>query len=163
MSDLYVMRMPDGHWVKRDDSTGPMSTGGYPYPVDDLDRATRWTSVEDALKYMGVMKEPWTVHKLTLSTVEVTVTPLMKAKATGDDEYLEYLRLQRKYGDVDEKCPFDKSWVGKCKKTPEIGEIYCDEHKDSKCFKCGAQATRDCDHTGQFVCGVPMCDQHRHH
>lgn len=160
---IYVLRAPDGEWVKRDDSTGPMSSGGYPYKVPGLARATQWDSIEDALKYRHMFKsEGWTLHLLTLSTVEVAITPLMEAKASGDDEYIEYLRLKRKFGEIDEECPFIRSWVGKCKKTPDVGEIYCPEHVESKCFQCGGQATRDCEHTTQFVCGVPMCAEHRH-
>jgi len=163
--EIYVLQYASGEWVKRDDSTGPMSTGGYPFPTDELRRATQWTSVEDALKYRGIVgkNEGWTLHRLTFNTVPVTITSLMEAKANGDEEYLNYLRLKRKFGEVDEECPFIVSWVGKCKQVPDVGEIYCPKHKNEKCFKCGAQATRDCDHTGQFVCGVPMCDEHKHH
>lgn len=165
MSDkTYVMRYPDGKWVQRDDSTGPMSSGGYPMRVSELRRATQWSDIEEALKYRHMFKsEGWTLHLLTFSTAEITITPLMEAKASGDDEYLEYLRLKRKFGEVDEQCPFDRAWIGKCKKTPEVGEIFCPEHADMKCGQCGAQATRDCAATiGAFVCGGPLCAEHSH-
>lgn len=160
---IYVMKYPDGKWVRRDDSSGPMSTGGYPFPTDDLRLATQWTSIDGALKYKGTCKEPWTLHMLTMSTIEIPITPAMEAKATGDTEFIEFLRLKRKYGEYDEQCPFIKSWVGKCKVEPEIGELYCPTHKDAKCGTCGAQATHDCEATiGAFVCGGMLCAEHRH-
>lgn len=30
------------------------------------------------------------------------------------------------------------------------------------CGSCGAPATHDCDETGQFVCGVPLCGECEH-
>lgn len=54
-------------------------------------------------------------------------------------------------------CNFLEAWVGKCKnKNP------CSKHKDWTCFECGRKATRSCSHTSQFVCGIPMCDIHKH-
>lgn len=159
---VYVMQYPDGKWVQRDDSTGPMSTGGYPFPVDDLLRATQWKVKEEALRYRGVTKEDWKVFFIDLVPVEDTVTPYEVAKASGDKEYEEYLRLARKFGTMSETCPFVIGWVGQCKKGVEAGEIYCEKHREEKCFSCKGQATRDCSHAGQFVCGMPMCDRHTH-
>ena len=34
----------------------------------------------------------------------------------------------------------------------------CDEHKKMKCCVCGEQATHECNYTGQFVCGSPLCN-----
>lgn len=48
---VYVLKYKDGRYVKRDDSTGPMSTGGYPFPVDSVDDATKWDTPEDAARY----------------------------------------------------------------------------------------------------------------
>jgi len=54
-------------------------------------------------------------------------------------------------------CPFVVAWRGRCNdKADETG--LCEHHRAMKCSSCGAQATHDCDHTGQFVCGVPLCD-----
>lgn len=161
---LYVMQYPDGSWVQRDDSSGPMSTGGYPFPVKELSKATVWDSKEKALKYRATGRENFTLHRLTLATKEETITPIDEAEARGDEEFKEYQRLAKKFGikGVGE-CPFVEAWVGKCKKAPEIGELYCDRHKDMKCYRCGAQATSNCAHAGQFVCGTPMCDIHTHH
>jgi hypothetical protein len=35
---------------------------------------------------------------------------------------------------------------------------YCEEHSKVKCGSCGAQATHQCEETGQFVCGCPLCN-----
>ena len=48
---VYVLKYKDGRYVKRDDSTGPMSTGGYPFPVDSVDDATKWDTPEGAARY----------------------------------------------------------------------------------------------------------------
>lgn len=56
-------------------------------------------------------------------------------------------------------CKFDIAWVGKCK---EEGEPFCAKHVEKVCSSCGAQATRECGETGQFVCGAPLCDDCEH-
>lgn len=53
-------------------------------------------------------------------------------------------------------CKFDLAWRGPCK-APCDGDV-CEQHAKVKCCVCGAQATNECDHTGQFVCGSPLCD-----
>jgi hypothetical protein len=59
------------------------------------------------------------------------------------------------------KCKFDKAWIGKCnEEADESG--FCEEHRVVKCCSCGAQATRDCPETSQFVCGAPLCDDCEH-
>lgn len=54
-------------------------------------------------------------------------------------------------------CGFLMSWVGHCKEPKP-----CAKHKDLTCSSCGVPATHDCDSTGQFVCGVPLCDECGH-
>lgn len=54
------------------------------------------------------------------------------------------------------ECRFSKAWIGFCKK-PTDGEV-CEEHAKVKCCVCGEQATSECAHTAQFVCGAPLCD-----
>lgn len=160
------MQYADGAWVQRDDSTGPMSTGGYPMKVTHLSKATVWDDKMDALKYRHTSREygPWTIHLLELNAIPEIITPAEEAEASGDKEFAEYQRLAKKYGMTGTgECPFVEAWVGKCKKTPEIGEQFCERHKGEKCFKCKRQATKNCGHTSQFVCGVPECDQHSHH
>lgn len=57
-------------------------------------------------------------------------------------------------------CKFSRAWIGPCKEDTN-GE-YCEEHTKLKCSSCGAQATRDCAETMQFVCGAPLCDDCEH-
>ncbi len=52
-------------------------------------------------------------------------------------------------------CTFDLAWRGPCKAACE-GSV-CTQHAAVKCCVCGEQATHECNHTGQFVCGVPLC------
>ena len=61
----------------------------------------------------------------------------------------------------DVTCCFDKAWIGKCKK-PADDSNFCEEHKEIKCCSCGEKATRECDETGQFICGYPLCDNCEH-
>ena len=53
-------------------------------------------------------------------------------------------------------CDFSVAWVGKCKSESE--NKFCEKHEKVKCCVCGSQATGECCHTGQFVCGAPLCD-----
>jgi hypothetical protein len=53
-------------------------------------------------------------------------------------------------------CTYSRAWIGKCgKPTDATGR--CSEHEKMKCTSCGAQADGECDYTGQFVCGAPLC------
>ena len=54
------------------------------------------------------------------------------------------------------ECKFNLACRGPCKAACE-GEV-CSTHASIKCSVCGAQATSECDHIGQFVCGAPLCD-----
>ncbi len=55
------------------------------------------------------------------------------------------------------QCKFQISWVGRCKGEVMADEL-CSTHIDVSCVVCNQQAVRECDHTGQFVCGAPLCD-----
>ncbi len=57
MKDLFVLMYNDGKFVQRDDSTGPMATGGYPFRVDDIEDATTWDSAAKAAEY--AMTSDW--------------------------------------------------------------------------------------------------------
>ena len=59
------------------------------------------------------------------------------------------------------ECGFDEAWRGKCKEPAEEG-CRCDKHKDEVCASCGTPATHSCYETGQFVCGVSLCDDCEH-
>lgn len=54
------------------------------------------------------------------------------------------------------KCKFDIAWVGRCNAVTSQGD-FCDTHLQKKCWVCGSQADHECSHTGQFVCGAPLC------
>lgn len=53
-------------------------------------------------------------------------------------------------------CKFDKAWIGACG-LEVVQDGYCEKHSEEKCCVCKEQATHDCEHTGQFVCGYPLC------
>ncbi len=59
-------------------------------------------------------------------------------------------------------CKFNKAWIGLCGKEPVNERGMCPEHAVKKCVSCGKPATRECSHTGQFVCGYSLCDDCRH-
>ena len=54
------------------------------------------------------------------------------------------------------ECTYIMAWRGHCQAVCD-GEL-CVEHLKRKCVSCGEQATNECNHTGQFVCGAPLCD-----
>ncbi len=54
------------------------------------------------------------------------------------------------------QCKFDICWVGRCKGQATHGE-FCEKHSETRCCVCHQQAVTECDHTGQFVCGAPLC------
>jgi hypothetical protein len=58
------------------------------------------------------------------------------------------------------RCVFNMAWIGQCKEEA-AGSACCAKH-NLKCASCGAPATHDCDETGQFVCGAPLCDNCEH-
>jgi hypothetical protein len=57
MVGMFVLRYRDsdrwspGAFVARDNSSGPYSSGGYPYAVDELHRATLFATTAAAKKY----------------------------------------------------------------------------------------------------------------
>jgi hypothetical protein len=58
-------------------------------------------------------------------------------------------------------CGFSMAWVGRCKNPAEPGKR-CQQHAGKVCVSCGQPATHECDETGQFVCGEPLCDDCTH-
>lgn len=56
------------------------------------------------------------------------------------------------------KCKYMLAWSGPCCADAEVG-LRCARHSGIECANCGAPADRECSHTGQFVCGAPLCDQ----
>jgi hypothetical protein len=55
------------------------------------------------------------------------------------------------------KCKYQISWVGRCNSPAGESEL-CEKHAGAKCCVCGGQAVEECNHTGQFVCGAPLCE-----
>lgn len=53
-NEKFVLMYKDGSFVQRDDSTGPMSSGGYPYPVQTINEATMWDTAHEAASYAQV-------------------------------------------------------------------------------------------------------------
>lgn len=56
-----------------------------------------------------------------------------------------------------DRCMFIEAWRGRCA-APATENGCCATHAAMKCVVCSSPATHDCDHTGQFVCGAPLCD-----
>lgn len=56
-------------------------------------------------------------------------------------------------------CVRDVSWVGVCGRSAEGDPPLCPKHADDKCW-CGSPAVKDCEVTGSFVCGRPLCAEH---
>lgn len=58
-------------------------------------------------------------------------------------------------------CKWTAAWIGRCRVAADQGSDYCAKHTQ-KCSSCGETATHDCEETGQFVCGFPICDSCEH-
>lgn len=57
-------------------------------------------------------------------------------------------------------CLWSEAWIGRCNKlVPVTLEPVgmCEDHAKLRCCSCNAQATHSCEHTGGFVCGMPLC------
>ena len=61
----------------------------------------------------------------------------------------------------EKQCRWNIAWVGRCKSPAMNGSDCCEKHQ-KVCCSCGAPATRECEETGQFVCGASLCDDCRH-
>mgnify|MGYP001259955189 CR=1 FL=1 len=55
------------------------------------------------------------------------------------------------------QCRRMMSWAGRCQSTDINDNGFCANHAKDRCH-CGKQATKECGHAGQFVCGAPLCD-----
>ena len=58
------------------------------------------------------------------------------------------------------QCVWVEAWIGRCKETATENGC-CPKHQ-AKCCSCGKPATHNCDETGQFVCGSPLCEDCEH-
>ena len=54
-------------------------------------------------------------------------------------------------------CGFNEAWIGTC-----LNHSPCTKHQHLICGSCGEPATHTCSETGQFVCGVPLCQKCEH-
>ena len=64
---------------------------------------------------------------------------------------------------MNKECGYNKAWIGACEnQITDAASGRCDDHKNTVCVSCGSPATRECDSTGQFVCGAPICDECEH-
>lgn len=59
-------------------------------------------------------------------------------------------------------CKYIRAWIGPCGEPVIEGSRFCEKHAKEKCCSCGAPATHECDETGQFVCGAPLCGDCEH-
>lgn len=59
---------------------------------------------------------------------------------------------------MSDKCTFS-TYGYACGKPVEHGRYLCEEHAKAKCASCGQPGTHGCDYCGQFVCGMPLCDE----
>lgn len=56
------------------------------------------------------------------------------------------------------ECRWIIAWVGQCKAKTDPNSNYCEKHTKTCCMCKTSKATHGCSHTGQFVCGYPICD-----
>lgn len=70
--------------------------------------------------------------------------------------------MTKKYEYEITHCGFDEAWVGICKSTDILDNGQCTKHQNLCCVCREQLATRSCSHTGQFVCGAPLCDDCDH-
>lgn len=118
----------------------------------------------EVLNLMQVLPaEHWFQTQLLDSLTEVkpviktapVVAPVPKV-ATFERE--EVHKSERTEANSVGKCVWEcYGWV--CNLATANGQL-CDKHADKKCF-CGAQATHGCNMELQFVCGGPLCAEHR--
>ena len=59
------------------------------------------------------------------------------------------------------QCKYNLAWIGQCKEEATENGM-CLTHAEKKCTSCKAPATHECDSTGQFVCGAPLCNDCAH-
>lgn len=86
--------------------------------------------------------------------------PFLEPQTVGEERATEWFPPAQV---VLGQCAFDISWIGQCSTmVTTIGSKYCEKHLNMKCVVTGKQATHDCEHTGQFVCGYPLSDEAIH-
>lgn len=84
----------------------------------------------------------------------------LQSRLTVEVERVVAAERQAREIERETKCQYDIPWAGHCGR-PAVGG-YCEVHAGKTCNKCDKQATHGCGYTGQFVCGTPLCDNHKH-
>ena len=54
-------------------------------------------------------------------------------------------------------CNHGQAYSQNCKATVQDGHRFCERHR-KPCGVCGEPSTWECNFCGQFVCGMPLCD-----
>ena len=102
------------------------------------------------------LEELRTTERMQLAELGKT-RRLIKEVDKEIDKRIDSLKAIKAIKPVDKACcGFDIAWVGNCKSTDLFENGQCEKHQNL--CSCGKLATRECDHTGQFVCGRPLCD-----
>ncbi|KQT59960.1 hypothetical protein ASG52_19740 [Methylobacterium sp. Leaf456] len=66
-------------------------------------------------------------------------------------------RIQEAGEGVVPSCRYVPAYQSRCG-APVVEGQFCEKHRGIRCGVCGEQAVTECSHTGQFVCGTPLCD-----
>lgn len=63
---------------------------------------------------------------------------------------------------MDKGCPYDEPWIGRCGKDIKEGTSphRCGKHDGYDCW-CGKPGVRGCSVAVSFVCGRPLCEDHK--
>ncbi len=64
--------------------------------------------------------------------------------------------MSDRHADLEFGCPYHPAYSGRCN-APKGESGFCRHHAGKACTVCGEQALHECNHTGQFVCGAPLC------
>lgn len=66
------------------------------------------------------------------------------------------------YENSKKTCDFNMGYAGRCKSTEIIENGQCKTHQNMCCMCKEQLATESCAHSGQFVCGAPICEKCNH-
>lgn len=58
---------------------------------------------------------------------------------------------------MERRCEYVPAYSMGCGKAASDGARFCPQHSGVTCESCGAPAVEECNYTGQFVCGTPLC------
>lgn len=76
---IHVLKYMEGDYVQVDNSSGPMSSGGYPQRTTDIDKATQWVQIDEATRYAQMFKTeiqqvlfPIRIDYSVLNTIDIS-------------------------------------------------------------------------------------------